>query len=158
MLEDEEQKAVGSAFGGTAAATKKRFSIPAIRDWVFAQYPFTGRDPALQSLHNLSNVCTKELLQTLLADLIRFKLPYRTYESQGRFDQDENSMAARKNPQVGSRIFWLPLPKLRPPKRGKAAPLAVSRKPPDAGSQPNDLKPTPSSRKSLRGPVMGVDR
>lgn len=72
ILETEETETVGTAFGGTANALRRSYSVPKIRDRILSVAPFEGKSPIEQALHRAHATFSRKTLSVVVASLIRF--------------------------------------------------------------------------------------
>ena len=72
LLEAEELETVGAAFGGTAPRLRTSYSVPTIRDWVIAGWPYEGASPIAMALSRGHNMFSKEEFSAIIASLVRF--------------------------------------------------------------------------------------
>lgn len=75
LLELEERETVGTAFGGSTAASRSSYSVPRIRDFLASAHQSVwavSRSPLEQALVRMRSSISKPLLGILLASLVRF--------------------------------------------------------------------------------------
>ena len=72
LLEGEELETVGSAFGGTARRLRNSYSVPKIRGWILAGYPYEDTSPIALALHRAHSMFSRTEFSAIIASLVRF--------------------------------------------------------------------------------------
>ena len=72
LLETEELETVGAAFGGTEPRLRTSYSVPTIRDWLIAGWPYEGAFPISMALSRAQNMFSNEDFPAIITSLVRF--------------------------------------------------------------------------------------
>jgi len=72
LLEQEEYKTVGTAFGGSRRIEHKSFSVANIKNWIIEQSPCDGPTEVEQSLQEIFMLLPQNLFSLIIGNLIRF--------------------------------------------------------------------------------------
>ena len=70
LLEAEELETVGAAFGGTAPRLRNSYSVPTIRDWILAGWPYEGASPVASALRRGHSMFSREEFSAIIASLV----------------------------------------------------------------------------------------